>query len=488
MGEDSLYLDPDSYFEKSSPLLNWLLTVCIVCFSAVLLLIDYLFYDQVNSVIGALYILIILFAITLYKRLSVIIFSTVLSIIFLGLGEWIHNPDRVNITDYFDRITSMFIVLTVSALGIIQTKIKKESQFLENKFKIVFESAPNGMVLVDDQGKILLYNRELANLFGYSQSDLIDEKIESLIPSQHKKNHISQRDNYMVQPVTRLMGQGRDLKGLRQDGTEFPVEIGLNPILLPQGKFILASVIDITDRKKWDELRDQFSGTVSHELKTPLATVLGVLENFDEGYEGKLDEDQQKLIQICLNNLKKVQRITQNLLSLTKSQKSDFKPKFQTFDANAFFNEILDSFKILAKKENIQLNYHLEEKLPFLYADPDWVTQIINNIFSNALEYAKSKINLRAQPQNDNKGGFLKISISNDGPPISADIIEKIFDKYYQGRSEFYIGDQFNIGLGLSLSREMIEKMGGTIKAENTSNGYCCFSFTIPCHVKNHDK
>src|SRR3990167_7257251 len=136
MGDEPLQLDPDYNFEKKSPLLNWLLIVCIFCFSAVFLLVDYLFYDHVNSVIGAMYILIILFAITLYKKPTVIIFSTILSIVFLGLGEWIHHPDHVNITDYFDRIASMFIVLTVATLGIIQTKVKKESQFLENKFKI----------------------------------------------------------------------------------------------------------------------------------------------------------------------------------------------------------------------------------------------------------------------------------------------------------------------------------------------------------------
>lgn len=480
----------DYDLEKRAPLLNWLLIICITCFSSVFLLLDYLFYDQVNSIIGALYILIILFSITLYKKPSVIVFSTILAIIFLGLGEWINRFGQIHAMDYFGRMASMFIILVVSALGMLQIKVRNESQFLENKFKIVFESAPNGMVLVDSQGKILIYNQQLANLFGYSKSDLINEKIETLVPLQHKKNHITQRDNYMLEPETRLMGQGRDLKGLREDGTEFPVEIGLTPILLPQGKFILASVINITDRKKWDELRDQFSGTVSHELKTPLATVLGILENFDEGYEGALDEEQKKLIKICLNNLTKVQRITQNLLSLTKSQKSDFQPKFQRFDANSFFNEIVDAFKILVKKENIQLNYHVEGKLSFLHADPDWVSQIINNIFSNALEYAKSKINLRVQEQKDSEGDFLKVSITNDGPPIPEDMIEKIFDKYYQAKSDLYIGNQFSIGLGLSLSQEMLQKMGGAIKAENMPHGGCCFSFTLPCQKKsrNHDR
>ncbi len=114
----------------------------------------------------------------------------------------------------------------------------------------VIESAPHGMVMVDQKGAIVLVNSQIENSFGYSRDELLGRTVEMLVPARFRERHPAYRDDFVAHPTARPMGAGRDLFGLRKDGTEFPVEIGLNPIETEQGKMILSTVVDITARKR----------------------------------------------------------------------------------------------------------------------------------------------------------------------------------------------------------------------------------------------
>jgi len=120
----------------------------------------------------------------------------------------------------------------------------------EQRFRVLVESAPSGMIMVDRGGKIVLVNREIERLFGYRREDLIGEMIERLVPERFRKPHPGFRSAFYVNPQSRAMGAGRELFGLRRDGTEMPVEIGLNPVETEEGLFVLASVVDISARQR----------------------------------------------------------------------------------------------------------------------------------------------------------------------------------------------------------------------------------------------
>ncbi len=129
-----------------------------------------------------------------------------------------------------------------------------ERKHAEERFRVAVESAPNGMVIVDHEGKIILVNSEAERLFGYKREELFGKPIEMLVPERFRKGHMMFRSNYTASPQTRSMGAGRDLYGLRKDGTEFPLEIGLNPIEISGKKHILGSIVDITERKRSEEI------------------------------------------------------------------------------------------------------------------------------------------------------------------------------------------------------------------------------------------
>ena len=120
----------------------------------------------------------------------------------------------------------------------------------ELTFQLIVESAPNALVLVNKQGKIAFVNTFTEALFGYKRSELIGQPIELLMPKRFAHSHPAYRNDFFDAPRSRLMGAGRDLFALKKDGTEFPVEIGLNPLVTVEGTMVVAAIIDITERKK----------------------------------------------------------------------------------------------------------------------------------------------------------------------------------------------------------------------------------------------
>jgi PAS domain S-box-containing protein len=125
-----------------------------------------------------------------------------------------------------------------------------ERRRAEGRFRQVIEGAPNGMVMIDQAGKITLVNTQVEILFGYSRDELLGQAIELLVPKRFHSHHSAYRAEFMKSPLTRPMGAGRDLYGVRKDGSEFPVEIGLNPIETEQGMMVLGTIVDITQRTR----------------------------------------------------------------------------------------------------------------------------------------------------------------------------------------------------------------------------------------------
>jgi PAS domain S-box-containing protein len=123
----------------------------------------------------------------------------------------------------------------------------------EKQFRQVIEGAPNGMVMIDGVGKIVLVNAQIEKSFGYTRDELLGQQIETLVPERFHAHHPAYRDGFIAHPTARPMGSGRDLYGLRKDSSEFPVEIGLNPIETEQGMMVLGTIVDITERKRIEE-------------------------------------------------------------------------------------------------------------------------------------------------------------------------------------------------------------------------------------------
>jgi PAS domain S-box-containing protein len=149
-----------------------------------------------------------------------------------------------------------------------------ERKRAEEQFRLVVESSPSGMLMVDKSGTILLVNRQIEQLFGYERAELIGQSVEMLVPQRMRSHHAGDRDEFFVHSESRAMGKGRDLNGVRKDGQEFPLEIGLNPIRTQDGMRVLASVVDISGRKRAEQALQRERDFIAAVLETAGALVV----------------------------------------------------------------------------------------------------------------------------------------------------------------------------------------------------------------------
>jgi len=149
-----------------------------------------------------------------------------------------------------------------------------ERKRAEEQFRLVVESSPNGMLMVDKSGTILLVNRQIEQLFGYERTELIGQSVEMLVPQRMRSQHAGNRGEFYAHSELRAMGKGRELYGVRKDGQEFPLEIGLNPIRTPDGMRVLASVVDISGRKLAEQALKKERDFIDAVLETAGALVV----------------------------------------------------------------------------------------------------------------------------------------------------------------------------------------------------------------------
>ncbi len=149
-----------------------------------------------------------------------------------------------------------------------------ERKSAEEQFRLVVEASPSGMLMVDELGAILMVNQQIEQLFGYERTELIGQSVEMLVPQRMRSHHAGDRAEFIAHSESRAMGKGRDLYGLRKGGTEFPLEIGLNPIQTPGGRRVLASVVDISERKRTEQKLQKERDFIDAVLETAGALVV----------------------------------------------------------------------------------------------------------------------------------------------------------------------------------------------------------------------
>jgi PAS domain S-box-containing protein len=162
-------------------------------------------------------------------------------------GDYSQTVD-VNYRDELGTLARAF-----NAMVVTTGEAQRELEVKVHERTLQLEAAPCAMLMINERGQITLVNTQMEQLFGYERSELLEQPIEMLVPERYRKGHPNQRQIFSARPTARVMGAGRDLYGRRKDGSEVPIEIGLNPIQTDSGRFVLASIIDITERKQAQE-------------------------------------------------------------------------------------------------------------------------------------------------------------------------------------------------------------------------------------------
>ncbi len=354
----------------------------------------------------------------------------------------------------------------------------------EQQFRLVVESAPNAMVLVNRNGEITLVNGQAEKLFEYTRSELIGNKIEMLIPPRLRVNHPDYLKHFFEHPNARSMGAGRDLLGLRKNGTEFPIEIGLNPIDTPEGKIVLASIIDITERKihEANRLKSNFLANMSHELRTPLNAILGFSELLIDKKVGELTKKQTEYLHDIYESGTHLLRLINDVLDIAKIESGSFKLSSETFLLQDVSLGVKQIIQPLADKKQISLECSVSPALTTVTLDKGKIRQVLFNLLSNAVKFNQAGGFVKMHMYKSGENEFT-LTVQDNGVGIAKADQNKLFIPFVQldtGTTRKHEGS----GLGLALTKSLVEMHGGSIQLDSDRDKGALFTVKLPIEFK----
>jgi protein-histidine pros-kinase len=348
------------------------------------------------------------------------------------------------------------------------------------RFRLVVESSPSAMVLVDHEGKISLVNGQTERLFGYNRTELMGMQVDELLPGRYRINHPGFRKMFNEKPQVRSMGEGRDLFALRKDGSEFPVEIGLNPIESNEGNMVLASVIDITERKmqEGNRLKSEFLANMSHELRTPMNAVLGFSELLIDKKAGELNAKQLEYLNDIHASGTHLLQLINDILDLSKIESGKSELTLESFNLQEVIEEVIKVLMPMAQKKQVEVKAVQSEDVKFARLDKQKFRQILYNLASNALKFNHPDGTATIETEKSGLNNFV-LKVKDSGIGIAPENIKKLFMPFVQldsGRSRQHEGS----GLGLTLVKNMVEMHGGMIEVESILGQGSTFKVTLP--------
>jgi two-component system sensor histidine kinase/response regulator len=408
-------------------------------------------------------------------------------------------PDQANLHDVLESLQAADAALTGEHLRPAVPATFGNESFLN----AIIDGSPYAKVLVDASGRIALVNAQTERLFGYAREELLGQSIEMLVPARFRPGHPALRGSFTEAPVARPMGAGRDLYGRRKDGSEVPIEIGLNPIVTDVETFTLAAITDITERKRSEELRlvhvsvqqhaaeleelnrelasasrfkTQFVATMSHELRTPLAAIVGAAELLGAT---KLDERAQITVQTISEAADTLFALINSVLDFSKIEAGKMELQIAPFKLDAVVEGAADVVAELARSKGIALHTYVDPSIPPLLGDADRLRQIVMNLLGNAVKFTDhGHVIARAISHEVHDGEIvLRFDVKDTGIGIASDVVGQLFEPFVQadGSTSRKFG---GTGLGLSISRSLVELMGGEIGVSSELGSGSTFWFT----------
>ncbi len=370
-------------------------------------------------------------------------------------------------------------------------------EWTEAVWRGLVESAPDALVMVDVDGTIVYVSAQTQRLFGYSREELLNQKIECLLPVRFRDRHVGQRSSYFKSLRVRPMGAGLELFGLHKSGVEIPIEISLSPLETPTGFLVTAAIRDISDRKRaQEELRkarevaeaasrskSEFLANMSHEIRTPLAGILGFAEmialycNSSEERKSYLDK-----IQRCADTLTE---LINDILDLSKVEAGALRVELLPVHIVSEIENVVGLFQNAAAEKNISFDVRYERPLPEkIVTDPTRLRQILSNLLGNAIKFTDSGgVSLRvfADKTNSNR---LCFAVKDSGVGLSPEEQKRLFQPFSQADSS--TTRRFGgTGLGLALSRRLAYALDGELTLVQSARGEgSVFQLSIPMHPR----
>ncbi len=358
----------------------------------------------------------------------------------------------------------------------------------EERLRSIMQTAPDGIITIDQAGVIDSVNPATETLFGYTAQELVGKNVEMLMPSPYREAHDSHVRRYLETGERRIIGIGRVVVGRRKDGTTFPAHLAVGEIELADRRLFTGFLHDISEREiaerragAWQQelmhasrlsAVGEMATGIAHELNQPLTAIV----NYARAAQRRLDRDRATDLAQIVDLLDKTAQQADRAAEIVRRLRSFIKRE-DTERALESINRVVEEASALAligtKDRNVEFVFALGEDLPPVLIDRIQIQQVVLNILRNAIEAFEGPGDRRVVITTSRHDGLVFVEIEDNGPGLAPSVAGNPFQPFQTTKED-------GIGIGLAISRTIIDAHGGQLTAESSTGGGARFRFSLP--------
>jgi PAS domain S-box-containing protein len=365
------------------------------------------------------------------------------------------------------------VVRDITERKAVERVLQENAQYTQ----AIFDNVIDGIITIDDRGIVQSLNRAGETIFGYTADEVVGQNVNLLMPEPYHSEHDGYLQNYHATGIPRIIGNGREVEGLRKDGTVFPMDLAVSRSAHHGQPLFIGLVRDITERKRVDQMKAEFVSTVSHELRTPLTSISGALGLVVGGALGELPGQVKQMLDIAYKNSKRLALLINDLLDMEKLLAGKMHLDMQTQALMPLVEQTLESVR--AYGEQYQVIFNLLERADDVHVRVDGgrLQQVLTNFLSNAAKFSPAGAEVKVAVRRHKN--VLQLEVIDQGPGIPAEFHGRIFQKFSQADASD-TRQKGGTGLGLAISKELIERMNGLIGFDSEEGQGARFYVQLP--------
>lgn len=397
-------------------------------------------------------------------------------------------PVEVSLSPLQDNDTHPMVMATIHDIS-ARKQAEHALQESEARMRAIFETAADAIITIDQQGVIERVNPAAERMFGYPESEVQGRNVKILMPAPHREAHDGYLHHYMTTGEKRIIGKGREVQGLRRDGSIFPMDLAVTEMWLGGRRMFTGLVRDITERKHAEEKAQQllqeltsaneeltnFAYVVSHDLKAPLRGIGSLADWLAHDYADKFNDEGKEHMRLLINRVHRMGALIDGILQYSRVGR--IKEAVVQVQLDQLIAEVID---LLAVPAHIKVS--VMPGMPVVSGEPTRIQQLFHNMVSNAVKYMD-------KPQGEievgwaDEGGQWRFHVRDNGPGIAERHFERIFQLFQTLAPRDRVE---STGVGLALVKKIVEMYQGRVWLESELGKGTTFYFTLPKKRKNN--